>query len=114
MTLIPLKGKLPSYYWKLSDLYIHSDEYVQNWVYNKSLQRLWDNIEIMRSTILYSNNDNECSRYQPPKYTKEEILVGQNEIVTSTVLNRSFSYLWENFTQLIRAFDPRCLEELNT
>lgn len=108
MTLIPLKGALPDYYWKLEDLYIHPEEYVQNWVYNKALQRLWDNIEIFRSTILYSTET--CKQYQAPTYNKDQIKIGQNEIVTSTVVNRCLNYLWENFITLIDPFDPSCTE----
>jgi hypothetical protein len=111
MTLVPLKGNLPNYYWKLKDLYIHSEEYVQNWVYNKSLQRLWDNIEMLRATIFYTVEENRCNEYQPPVYTKEDILVGQNEIVTTAVINRSFAYLWENFMQLVKIFNSRCLRQ---
>jgi len=107
MTLKALKGELPPYYWSLTDLYIHEEEYVQNWVYNKSLQRLWDNIEFFRTTIRYQNN-NDCKQYTGFKYDKKDINIGQNEIVTSTVLNRSLNYLWENFTSLIKPFDPYC------
>jgi hypothetical protein len=114
MTLKPLKGALPNYYWKLEDLYIHPEEYVQNWVYNKALQRLWDNIELIRSTILYTNTGSACYQYKPPKYQKSEILIGQNEIVTSTVINRALNYLWENFITLIDPFDPRCPERAQT
>lgn len=108
MTLIPLKGTLPDYYWKLEDLYIHPEEYVQNWVYNKALQRLWDNIEIFRSTILYTSET--CKQYQAPAYSKDQIKIGQNEIVTSTVVNRCLGYLWENFKTLIDPFDPSCTQ----
>ena len=114
MTLIPLKGPLPDYYWKLEDLYIHPEEYVQNWVYNKALQRLWDCIEIFRSTIMFTTNQGICKEYVPPRYQKEDILIGQNEIVTSTVVNRSLSYLWENFTSLIDYFDPSCPTRIRT
>jgi hypothetical protein len=107
MTLKALKGELPQYYWKLTDLYIHEEEYVQNWVYNKALQRLWDNIEYFRTTIRYQNND-DCKQYINFKYDKNDINIGQNEIVTSAVLNRSLSYLWENFVSLINPFDPYC------
>jgi hypothetical protein len=112
MLLYAQKGTLPPYYWKLEDLYIHPEEYVQNWVYNKSLQRLWDNIEYFRSTVFFTDNEGLCKQYQPPKYKKEDIIIHQNEIVTSAVLNRVFNYLWENFITLIDYFDPSCKERL--
>jgi hypothetical protein len=105
MELLALKGSLPDWYWKLEDLYIHEDEYVQNWVYNKALHRLWDNIEILRSTIYYNTETGSSRTYELPKYSKDEIFVGQNEIVTSTVINRSFNYLQENLNGLIKAFE---------
>jgi len=113
MTLIDLKGPLPSYYWKIEDLYIHPEEYVQNWVYNKALQRLWDNIEIFRNTILYSETT-PCKTYRPPKYQKHEVIIGQNEIVTSVVINRALGYLWENLSTVIAPLDPSCPERLRT
>lgn len=108
MTPQLIKGSLPDYYWKLEDLYIHPEEYIQNWVYNKSLQRLWDCIEIFRSTLLYSVTNNVCKQYKSPTYQKDKIVIGQNEIVTSTVINRCLGYLWENFSSLIDFFDPSC------
>ena len=106
MTLKQLKGSLPSTYWKLNDILIHKDEYIQNWVYTKAFERLWDNIEIMRSTLQYSNGN--CKSYTPPLYGKEKMIIGQNEIVTSVVVNRVLGYLWENFFTLVKYFDPSC------
>jgi len=106
MTLKPLAGTLPSYYWQLKDLLIDKNEYIQNWVYTKSFQRLWDNIEFLRNSIYYS--EKVCGTYTPPMYDKSDMIVGQNEIVTSTVINRVLGYLWMNFSSLIKHFDPSC------
>lgn len=100
------KGSLPTDYWSLSSLLIHKDEYVQNWVYNKSFQRLWGNIEMFRGSLIF--DESVCKKYIPPTYTKDKIIVGQNEIVTSTVINRNIQYLWENFEKLLNYFDPNC------
>jgi hypothetical protein len=109
MIINPLKGPLPPYYWKLEDVLIHPEEYVQNWVYNKALQRLWDNIEYFRSTLFYLNTpNNPCKQFRPPVHQKEDILIHQNEIVSSGVLNRVLGYLWENYETLIDYFDPGC------
>lgn len=99
-------NSLPSTYWKLEDLYIHKNEYVQNWVYAKSFQRLWDNIEIFRGTLKYNNTI--CKGRAQTKYTKDKITVGQNEIVTSSVINRNIEYLWQNLATLFNYFDPTC------
>lgn len=106
MILERIKDTLPSSYWSLEDLYIHKNEYIQNWVYTKSLQRLWDNIEIFRNTLYFSSGN--CKSYVGPVHEKEKIVIGQNEIVTSTVINRALGYLWENFYTLIDYFDPNC------
>lgn len=107
MTIIPLKSPLPSQYWSLNDLLIHEEEYVQNWVYTKSLHRVWDNIEIFRNTLLYENTGT-CKRYKPPIHSKDKITIGQNEIVTSTVINRALGYLWENLSTLLEYYDTNC------
>jgi hypothetical protein len=106
MELKSIKGPLPESYWPLSNLFIHKDEYVQNWVYNKSFQRLWDNIELFRGSLIF--DETKCKSYKPPTYSKEQIVIGQNEIVTSAVVNRSIEYLWSNFESLLSYFDPDC------
>lgn len=107
MTQKLLKGTLPSSYWSLEDIYINKEEYIQNWVYTKAFQRMWDNIEIFRNTLLFENI-NPCKQYKAPIHNKEKMIIGQNEIVTSTVINRALSYLWDNFSTLIDYFDPSC------
>ena len=101
-----IKGDLPATYWHLNDMLIHRDEYIQNWVYNKALQRLWDNIEIFRNSLIFDNS--VCRSYRAPIYTKEQVSIGQNEIVTSAVVNRSIKYLWKNFNTLLDYFNPNC------
>jgi hypothetical protein len=106
MTQKLIKGKTPVF-WSLNDILINKEEYVQNWVYTRSFQRMWDNIEMTRNTLLYDNT-NPCKTYKAPLYGKEKMIIGQNEIVTSTVINRVLSYLWENYKTLIDYFDPNC------
>jgi hypothetical protein len=106
MELESIKSSLPKTYWPLNNLFIHRDEYVQNWVYNKSFQRLWDNIELFRGSLYF--NETSCKGYKAPIYSKEQIVIGQNEIVTSAVVNRSIEYLWSNFKSLLSYFDPNC------
>jgi hypothetical protein len=110
MTIQRLKGILPDNYWKLEDILIHKEEYIQNWVYTKAFQRMWDNIEIFRNTIFFENSF--CKGYRPPVHSKDKIIIGQNEIVTATVVNRVLGYLWENFTTMLDYFDPSCEEPL--
>jgi len=104
------KGVLPNNFWKLEDILIHKEEYIQNWVYTKAFQRMWDNIEIFRNTIFFENN--YCKGYRPPVHNKDKLTIGQNEIVTSTAVNRSLGYLWDNFTTMIDYFNPDCKEPI--
>jgi hypothetical protein len=108
MRLSTFKTNLPSTYWSLDDLLINKEEYVQDWVYNRSLQRLWDNIEMFRNSLFYNKEQGYCQEYKPLKYQKNEIFIGQNEIVTNTVINRCFKYLWENFSILLDYFNSPC------
>ena len=106
MALRQQKGLLPPSFLPAQELFIHKQEYVQDWVYNKSFQRLWDNIEIFRNTLFYSNS--ACKTYTAPTYSKTQVKVGQNEIVTNLVINRLVSYLWTNLESIINYFDPNC------
>ena len=108
MSQTQIRGNLPENYWSLNDILIHKEEYVQNWVYSKSFQRLWDNIETFRNSLYFDTS--KCKSYVPPLYTKEEMIIGQNEIVTAAVINRVLEYLWENLNTLLDYFDPYCEE----
>lgn len=107
MTLSRIKGALPSTFWSLNDVYINKEEYVQSWVYTKSFQRMWDNIELFRNTLQFT--DEGCKAYRPPIHTKDKMIIGQNEIVTASTVNRVLGYLWDNFNTLITYFDPTCV-----
>lgn len=110
MTIERIKGDLPSTYWPLKDLYIHKEEYVQNWVYTKTFQRMWDNIELFRNTLRYKESG--CQSYRSPIHEKEKMIIGQNELVTASTVNRVLGYLWDNFNTLINHFDPSCDDRL--
>lgn len=105
-----LKGPLPNSYWSLNDLLIHKDEYIQDWVYNKTFQRLWDNIELFRRSLVFELDN--CQQYIPPGYSKDKISIGQNEVVTAAAVNRVISYLWVNLSSVIAYFDPACLYKI--
>lgn len=100
----PIKQEL---YWDLKELLVHKEEYIQPWVYLKSFHRLWDNIELLRTSLFYSL-DEECKKYVPAVYAKEDLIIGQNEIVTNSVINRLSEQLWTNLVSLINYFDPTC------
>lgn len=101
------KASLPtSLYWPVSSLLVHKEEYIQPWVYLKSFHRLWDNIELIRSSLVYESKG--CKSYTPPIHAKEDLVIGQNEIVTNSVINRLSQQIWENMQAIINYFDPDC------
>jgi len=106
MTINLRRGNVPVAYQSLSSILIHEDEFVQNWVYTKTFQRLWDNIEIFRNLLIYSNDP--CKQYTPPVHSKEKMIIGQNEIVTAATINRVLQYLWENFSTLLNYYNTNC------
>ena len=106
LTQTKTNSNLPNNYWILNDMLIHKDEYVQNWVYNKALQKVWDEIEMFRGTLLFNNS--KCKSISTYTHPKNKIFIGQNEIVTNTVINRLVGYLWDNFNTIIPFFNPNC------
>lgn len=95
-------------YWSREDIKVAKNEYIQDWVYNRAFHRMWDNIELFRSCLKYKQDDN-CKSYTEPLYTKEQIFIGQNEIVASAVINRCLRYLWLNLRTLYKYFDNTCV-----
>lgn len=97
---------LSGLYWNLNDVIIHKEEYIQPWVYMKAFHRMWDNIEMLRNSLFYKEVG--CKRYVTPAFAKEDLTIGQNEIVTNSVINRLTNQLWTNLQSLIKYFDPNC------
>lgn len=106
MSIKTIKGDQTFNYWPENELFIHKEEYIQNWVYTKSFERLWDNIEMFRNSLQFTETG--CKKYLPPKYNKEKVIIGQNEIVTASTINRVLGYLWENLQTIVEYFDPSC------
>lgn len=110
MKLIELKASISDeLYWSTDELLIHKEEYIQPWVYLKSIHRLWDNIELLRSSLFYDAVG--CKSPTNPIYEKEDLVIGNNEIVSNAVWNRLFTYLWENLQTMFKHFDPKCEPE---
>lgn len=107
MKIIETKAPIPEdLQWDLNELLIHKEEYVQPWVYLKSFHRLWDNIELLRNSLFYEIKG--CKSYKAPTYNKDDLVIGQNEIVSNAVINRLSKQLWTNLQSLINYFNPEC------
>jgi hypothetical protein len=100
------KATLSDKFWKLEDLLIDKEEYVQSWVYLRNFHRLWDCIEILRNSLFYEELG--CKSFTKPTYSKSDLILGQNELVTNAVINRLSEQLWTNLQSLIKYFDPDC------
>lgn len=109
MRIIDVKAAISKeLYWDLNEILVHKEEYIQPWVYLKSFHRLWDNIELFRTSLFYSETG--CKSHRSPVYSKEDLIIGQNEIVTNAVINRLSNQLWTNLELLFDYFDPTCSE----
>ena len=93
-------------YWPVEDILIHKEEYIQPWVYLKSFHRLWDNIELLRGSLFYQQTG--CKSYSSPVYQKNDLIIGQNEFVSNSIINRLSEQLWINLQGLIKYFKPDC------
>jgi hypothetical protein len=92
--------------WSSNSILIHREEYIQPWVYLKSFHRLWDNIELFRNSLFYEIEG--CKSFTLPTYSKEDLKLGQNEIVTNATINRLSEQLWTNLQSIAKYFDPTC------
>ena len=103
MKLISTKAPISSdLYWSFDSIKINKEEYIQPWVYLRAFHRLWDNIELLRNSLFY--NEKNSKTYVAPVYSKEQLLIGQNEIVTNAVVNRLCEQLWANIQTLLIFF----------
>lgn len=108
--------------WNLDSIRIHKDEPVQDWNYNDSIKKIFDNIDIIRRSIIkkfitYSNPFN-------PKKTEYELVsiissefddsyisdcpfIGINEFVSYDVFNRVFGVLLNNLKSVLKTIDSK-------
>jgi hypothetical protein len=103
--------------WDINDIYISKDEYIQDWVYNRSISRMWDNIEIVKRSITAAISEttdaqgkieNVIVGFTTEQYTalfnstpKEDVFIGINEIVSADVINRCLTSLYSTLDLLI-------------
>ena len=104
--------------WPMSSIHIEPNEYNQDWVINRSFARYWDNLEVFRRSIIGRFTYDVINdipvptvrtftpqEYKLLPYTKNQIYVGINEIVTADAINRCFDKLYacqETILDMIR------------
>lgn len=118
----------------LSSIYIDKNEYVQDWVYNKSLLRILQNHEILYKTIrrkyrvnLDSNgNLTETSGGAPAFITTSlsstdlitnynidyNNFIHSNELVTNSVVNRALARIYSLQEEMLSLITPRVIRAL--
>jgi hypothetical protein len=96
-------------FWDDNEIYINKDEYIQDWVCNKSFARMWDNIDIFKRSLYgklqfneiqpgvaqYTQRDFTPAEYNDMFYVdKADVFVGVNELVSNDVINRCLTQLY--------------------
>ncbi len=94
-----------AYPFNISSVYIDSDEYLNDVVYNKSLQRYYDILDSFRQRLVrkirydgvnITISGMLSSEMVPFKYKKSDVFIGTNELVTSDVINRCLNMLYDS------------------
>jgi hypothetical protein len=99
----------------LDSIYVDEYEFVTDYIYNDSFQKLYDNIRLLNSRIIknlqldmsgYDTVLNQySSSYTPPPISATSIIVGKNEPVLYDTINRSFESLYDSCVQLKNNLD---------
>lgn len=104
--------------WPTDAIQIDSEEYIQDWVVNKCLARLYDNIEVYRRSLVgrFENiiedgvktptiRSFKLDEFSVLPYSKDDIYIGINELVTAPVFNRCISKLYECMAVVLELVD---------
>jgi hypothetical protein len=108
--------KSNTYEWTVDDIHIEKNEFEQPWVINRSIARIWDNIELFRRSItgkiIFTTLNELISGYQVVDFTPDEYdgmeiqdkgdtFVGVNELVTRDVFNRCVDRLYDDMSKVL-------------
>ena len=96
-------------YWDLSEILINKNEYIQHTTYVKAFQKLWDNMELLRTSLTFVD-EAQAKLIGKPAIKKEDLIIGQNELVVNSVINRLSTQLWTNLESLVSYITPKTVE----
>ena len=96
-------------YWDLSEILINKNEYIQHTTYVKAFQKLWDNMELLRTSLTFID-EAQAKLIGKPVIKKEDLIIGQNELVVNSVINRLSTQLWTNLESLVSYVTPKTVE----
>ena len=113
----------------LSGININPNEFIQDWVYNKSIIRLLQNHEVLYKAIKYKyninldrngnliNTDGGASSFTVvglsgidlavPFSVDQNFFIHSNEFVTSTVVNRALTNIYALQNNMLALISPR-------
>ena len=113
----------------LSSININPNEFIQDWVYNKSIMRLLQNHEVLYKAIKYKyninldrngnliNTDGGASSFTVaglsgidlavPFSVDQNFFIHSNEFVTSTVVNRALTNIYALQNNMLALISPR-------
>jgi hypothetical protein len=109
-----LKLNVDYHAWPVSAIYVNKEEYNQSWILNKSFQRMWDNLEVFRRSIIAKPSavldddgntrlivsNHSPDEYHEFEYDKSQVYIAVNELVTSNVVNRCAGQLFDAINYL--------------
>jgi len=120
-TTILNEDAITPYYWPLSSYTIGPNELVQDWVYNRSLDKVINNHELFAKSIngkytLTIDKNNNFVSFTTRQLSGNEVItslsatesnyIHSNEIVSSAVVNRALEYVYNIQTTLASAIAP--------
>jgi len=115
------KSLVSSYYSPLSTYNIGENEYIQDWVYNRAINRIYNNHEVLAKNINakyvvnVDNNSNLISFFArelsggdtvDSLSATESSFIHSNEIVSSAVVNRTLDYIYNAQRAILSAIKP--------
>ena len=127
-------GNISSYFYPLSSITIQPDEFIQDWVYNKSILRLAKNFDILykaisskfnisldsagnlqiTSAVPFSTGSLSATDIKGTFVLTQDLFVHSNEFVTSSVVNRTLQNLYNLQLQTLQLIAPRVVKQLPT
>lgn len=117
VSLKPLANDITDKEWSIDSILINDNEIIQDWVYNVSLRRIADNLDLfvknLHSKLLHTKDINgvtipsliSLTTSELPELDFEQVIIGQNELVFADVVNRALKQLWEIQKDILQTLD---------
>ncbi len=103
-----------------NDVSVDKNEFTQDWVYNKTFHRFWDNMEYMRKSLYgkvvevtedgitrLTTSPRTTEEWPEFTYNKTNIVIGVNEFCSAPVINRLIDQSYDCLETLLEMVDIR-------